>query len=61
MRRRDFIAVLGGAVFAWPLAARPQQAMPTVGVVFAGTRKTSTFPEPFLRSMKELGWDEDRN
>ena len=61
MRRRDFIAVLGGAVFAWPLAARPQQAMPTVGVVVAGTRKTSTFPEPFLRSMKELGWDEDRN
>jgi putative ABC transport system substrate-binding protein len=63
MRRREFIAGLGGAA-AWPIAAPAQQAtMPVIG--FLSTRsadddnKFSTVP--FLQGLKEAGYVEGQN
>jgi ABC-type uncharacterized transport system substrate-binding protein len=63
MRRREFIAVLGGAAAAWPLAAHAQQQakLPTIG--FLGTAAPSAWgpwTAAFVQRLHELGWIEGR-
>jgi putative tryptophan/tyrosine transport system substrate-binding protein len=66
MRRRAFIALLGGAAAAWPLAARAQHSerMRRIGVLMT---LTDSDPEAraWVTALKEglqrLGWEQDRN
>ena len=63
MRRRDFIAAVGGAV-ACPLTARAQQVakQPTVGFLGSGTLESQgQWVAAFLKRLRELGWVEGRN
>jgi putative tryptophan/tyrosine transport system substrate-binding protein len=65
MRRREFIALLGGAA-AWPLAARAQQPerMRRIGVLMASAADDSESQARiagFLQGLQQLGWADGRN
>jgi putative ABC transport system substrate-binding protein len=61
MKRRDFITILG-VTAVWPVAARAQQAMPTVGVLLGGELKSLQVPlAGFHRGLAEYGYVEGQN
>jgi putative tryptophan/tyrosine transport system substrate-binding protein len=65
MRRREFIAGLGGAV-AWPLVARAQQAerMRRIGALMVtgeSTQDVQGFVLTFEQQLNSLGWSKGRN
>jgi putative tryptophan/tyrosine transport system substrate-binding protein len=65
MKRRDFITFVGGAAFAWPLAARAQEAgkIPRIGVLWrAGSAEAegSNF-KSLVKGFDDLDYVEGRN
>jgi putative ABC transport system substrate-binding protein len=63
MRRRDFIALFGGAAVSWPLVARAQQpALPAIGYLGAGSPdKDAKRMRAFHQGLNETGFVEGQN
>jgi putative tryptophan/tyrosine transport system substrate-binding protein len=67
MRRRDFIALLGGAAAAWPLAARAQQPARIrrigvmLGLLAADDPEGQARVTAFVQGLQERGWTDGRN
>jgi putative ABC transport system substrate-binding protein len=65
MKRRDFIALLGGAV-AWPVVARAQQGdrVRRIGVLIGGDENDPVWKlrlSAFTQALADLGWTDGRN
>ena len=59
--RRKFLATLGSAAVAWPLTARAQQKLPTIGFFSAGSAPAMRdWVGALVQRLRELGWIEGR-
>jgi putative tryptophan/tyrosine transport system substrate-binding protein len=64
MKRRDFIALLGGAAVTWPLEARAQQTRNVFRIGFFGNSTAAleaNLVEPFREGLRDLGYVEGQN
>src|SRR6516164_5601816 len=66
MRRRQFIALLGGAAATWPLtaSAQPPEPLRRVAIlvpIAADTPGAQAFYTAFLKAFEQLGWTDGRN
>jgi putative tryptophan/tyrosine transport system substrate-binding protein len=63
MRRRQFIALLGGAAATWPPTVHAQQAdkLATIGYLGDDASSWSPWTARFVERLRELGWNEGQN
>jgi putative ABC transport system substrate-binding protein len=64
MKRREFVAGLGGAAAVWPLAARAQQGdrVRRIGVLLNENAPVATpRASVFRQALRDLGWADGRN
>jgi ABC-type uncharacterized transport system substrate-binding protein len=66
VKRRDFIALIGGAAVAWPLAARAQQSgrVRRVGILMPypkGDSEHEARVRAFKQELAKLGWTDGAN
>jgi putative ABC transport system substrate-binding protein len=65
IERRKFLATLGGAAAAWPLAARAQQTGKLIRIGFVGPSLNNPQPialyRAFLGRLRDLGFTEQQN
>jgi ABC-type uncharacterized transport system substrate-binding protein len=66
MKRREFIALVGGAAAAWPVTSRGQQQGRTAYVaVFSYSKENDpaakSYNEAWLKRLSEFGWSQGRN
>jgi ABC-type uncharacterized transport system substrate-binding protein len=65
LRRRDVVALLGGAAIGWPLSARAQaERMRHIGVLMGIAESDparQSFVSAFTGALQELGWSNGRN
>ena len=60
MRRREFIAALGGAA-VWPSAALSQRGAPRIAVLALGNPDPQSFMKEFREGLRELGYVEGQS